>query len=95
MELTGQTNNSMGIPFLTENSEQAEQPIVVQLMGDFRGFYAFLLALENQPRIMRIRTINMEKKDKCPPGHISAEFEMSIFFERNRKERSWPQRPPT
>lgn len=81
--------------FLAEDSEQAEQPIVVQLVGDFRGFYAFLLALESQPRIMRIRTMNLEKKDKCPPGYVSAEFEMSIFFERKRKERSWPQKPPT
>ena len=32
----------------------SEQPILMNLEGDFRGFYTFLQALERQPRIMRI-----------------------------------------
>lgn len=84
--------------FLPEDSEQAEQPIAVQLEGDFMGFYSFLTALENRPRIMRIRTMKLKTKnkssakDKSPAGHITVEFEMSIFFERNHEDRPWPQK---
>ena len=72
--------------FVTESSDQAEQPIKVRLEGNFRGFYAFLLALENQPRITRIREMHLKKPQNGPKGHIESEFEISIFFERNSKE---------
>ena len=77
---------------LPEASSQAEQPIAIQLSGDFRGFYSFLLALESQPRIMRIRKMDLKLFDKDTPGAVSAEFEMSIFFERNRRKTIWPQK---
>ncbi len=88
-------NRRSNVSFLTLDSEQAEQSIVIQLQGDFMGFYSFLLALENQPRIMRIVRMAIKKPLKCPEGHISAEFEMSIFFERNPKVRKWPQKTST
>jgi Tfp pilus assembly protein PilO len=59
-----------------------EQPIAVQLEGDFRGFYAFLQELENQPRIMRINSMTLGKLKNAPEGHVQASFNMSIFFER-------------
>ena len=74
--------------FAAEGSNQAEQPIKVKLEGNFRGFYAFLLALENQPRITRIREMHLKKPKKGPKGHINSEFEMSIFFERNSREKA-------
>jgi type IV pilus assembly protein PilO len=59
-----------------------EQPIAVQLEGDFRGFYGFLQALENQPRIMRINSMMVSKRKDAPEGQVQATFNMSIFFER-------------
>jgi len=65
---------------------QTEQPISMKLEGDFRGFYAFLLALENQPRITRIQRMAIRKPDKGVPGYVQAEFVMSIFFEAAPEE---------
>jgi len=58
-----------------------EQPIAMQLDGDFMGFFAFLQALENQPRIMRISQMELQKPPRGPEGHMQAKFKMSIFFE--------------
>ncbi len=62
---------------------QSEQPIAVRLEGDFEGFYSFLLALEAQPRIMRISKMDLEASGDGPAGMVTARFEMSIFFEKN------------
>ncbi len=59
-----------------------EQPISMQLEGDYMGLYAFMQALENQPRIMRIRSMTVRKPDKGPQGAVQATFIMSIFFEQ-------------
>ena len=67
--------------FLAEDASQTEQPIRMEFEGDFLGFYGFLLALEAQPRIMRVHKIHLEQKDKTP-GSIKAQVDMSIFFER-------------
>ncbi len=80
---------------LGANSRHSEQSIRITVDGGFRGFYAFLLALENQPRIMRIQTMKLKIPRKGPAGEINAEFEMSVFFERNQKEGSWPQKIST
>jgi len=67
------------------SSTHSAQPISVQLEGDFKGLYAFLLSLEKQPRIMQIRKLTLKKPSKCPQGHVQATFEMSIFFEKASK----------
>jgi Tfp pilus assembly protein PilO len=66
--------------FLSSGAPQTEQPIRMEFEGSFLGFYGFLLALENQPRIMRIRKILLERKGK-KTGTIKAEVDMSVFFE--------------
>lgn len=66
----------------------AEQPISMELEGSFTGFYGFLLALERQPRIMRIQEMNLEKPARAPEGIIRAECTVSVFFERAGKESS-------
>jgi len=71
--------------FVRVGGPHAEQPITVQLEGDFMGFYAFLQALEAQPRITRIRHMKLEKLDKGPEGAMQAEFEMSVFFQGSTK----------
>ena len=67
---------------LTAGNQHAEQPISMQLEGDFNGFYGFLQALESRPRIMRIRSLTMSRSAKVQGG-IQASLVMSIFFERS------------
>lgn len=68
---------------LTSGSQHAEQPISMQIEGDFHGFYKFLQALESQPRIVRVRTLTVSKAPKGPEGAIQATIVMSIFFEHS------------
>ncbi len=69
--------------FTNPGGPHAEQPIVMVLQGDFMGFYAFLQALERQPRIMRIASMTLTKPEKkdLPEGTMEAEIELSVFFE--------------
>ena len=71
-----------------------EQPIAMELEGNFLGFYSFLQALENQPRIMRIHKMELEEKTGAPDGHVKASFVVSIFFERTSEDGSWNRKPP-
>jgi len=73
----------------------AEQPIAMQLEGDFLGFYSFLQAMENQPRIIRIHKMMLAKPAKAPEGTMRADFVLSIFFERTDKEEQCPQKKST
>ena len=80
--------------FVSEGSGQTEQPIRMEFEGDFPGFYGFLLALENQPRIMRVSKMDIEVRDP-EAGRIRAEVEMSIFFERqndNKGPKPWSRK---
>ncbi|MCD4699094.1 MAG: type 4a pilus biogenesis protein PilO [Phycisphaerae bacterium] len=63
----------------------AEQPISMQLEGSFAGFYGFLLAMESQPRIMRIQQMDIEKDNKRGEGYIRVDCTVSVFFERSGK----------
>ena len=72
-------------PTAPELTNLYEQPIAMQLEGDFRGFYVFLQALENQSRIMRISKLTLEKTP-AGEGQIKACFDMSVFFEKSDKE---------
>ena len=57
-----------------------EQPINMTLKGNFDGFYEFLLALEQMPRITRIPDLEIiRSRDR--DGHLEAEFTLSIYFE--------------
>ena len=67
------------------NGPYAEQPISMKLEGPFKGFYGFLLALEVQPRIMRVREMKVEKLPRSVEGMVRAECEVSVFFERAGK----------
>jgi len=77
-------------PFVPAGATQTEQPIKMEFEGDFMGFYSFLIALEAQPRIMRVREIKLEPGNRGPDdseGMVKASLMMSIFFENqpNRK----------
>jgi Tfp pilus assembly protein PilO len=74
-----------GSGFVQTGSGQAEQPIAISLAGDFEGFYTFLMALENQPRIMRVSKMNISGNKNGLGERINVQFELSIFFDRNGK----------
>jgi hypothetical protein len=52
----------------------------MNLAGDFKGFYAFLLQLEKLPRITRVSQMKLEKIDDRE-GEMTAQMTLSIFFE--------------
>ncbi len=63
-----------------ENSGYIEQPLRMELTGDFKSFYSYLLELEQLPRIMKIRELDLDKQRR-QEGQISADFIVSIFFQ--------------
>jgi type IV pilus assembly protein PilO len=73
-----------------------EQPIKVQMSGEFDGFYQFLLELENLPRITRIHQLKLErangkggpKDEDLPPGSMKAEFTLSIYFQPQAQQQA-------
>jgi type IV pilus assembly protein PilO len=62
------------------NSGYVEQPLKMELEGNFNSFYSFLLELEKLPRIMKIRELKLDKRTK-DEGLIVADFVVSIFFQ--------------
>lgn len=63
-----------------DNSGYIEQPLKMELEGNFGSFYSFLLELEKLPRIMKIRELGLDK-DAQGDGRIAADFIISIFFQ--------------
>ena len=62
------------------NSGYIEQPLRMELVGNFKAFYSFLLELEKLPRIMKIRELKLDKQSN-DEGQIAADFIVSIFFQ--------------
>ena len=62
------------------NSGYIEQPLKMELTGNFDSFYSFLLEIEKLPRIMKIRELNLKKQTEGE-GQIAANFVVSIFFQ--------------
>jgi type IV pilus assembly protein PilO len=60
-----------------------EQPLKMELEGDFNSFYSFLLELEKLPRIMKIRELYLSKLDS-EYQQIAANFVVSIFFQNEK-----------
>jgi Tfp pilus assembly protein PilO len=63
-----------------DNSGYVEQPLKMELVGNFNSFYAFLLELEKLPRIMKIRELKLQKEDRSEGG-VKTDFVISIFFQ--------------
>jgi type IV pilus assembly protein PilO len=63
-----------------DNSGYIEQPLEMELVGNFSSFYSFLLELEKLPRIMKIRELKLDKQANTE-GQIAADFVVSIFFQ--------------
>ncbi|HUW18748.1 MAG TPA: type 4a pilus biogenesis protein PilO [Sedimentisphaerales bacterium] len=63
-----------------DNSGYIEQPLKMELVGNFNSFYSFLLELEKLPRIMRIRELELKKQSR-QEGEVTTNFVVSIFFQ--------------
>jgi type IV pilus assembly protein PilO len=63
-----------------DNSGYIEQPLEMQLVGNFNSFYSFLLELEKLPRIMKVRQLKLDKKQQME-GEVTADIVVSIFFQ--------------
>lgn len=64
----------------TRGAAYSEQPIDMQISGDFTGFYEFMLQLERLPRLTRISNMTLDKISG-KEGQMEAKLTMSIFFE--------------
>ncbi|MBN1846391.1 MAG: type 4a pilus biogenesis protein PilO [Sedimentisphaerales bacterium] len=66
----------------TAGAAYSEQPIEMEVGGDFNAFYQFLLDIEKLPRITKVRQLTLEK-DKENEGTTKAELALSIYFDRD------------
>ncbi len=64
------------------NNGYIEQPLKLELAGDFNSYYSFLLALEKLDRITNIPELVI-KKDTKFNGHMQATFVVNIFFQNS------------
>lgn len=61
----------------------SELPITMEIVGNFDGFYSFLLELEKMPRITQLPKMKLSKvtvKDSSE-GVMKADLVLSVFFE--------------
>ena len=63
-----------------QNNGYIEQPLKMNLEGDFISYYVFLTELERMDRITRIRELELKKLDS-KDGSMSATFVVSVFFQ--------------
>lgn len=64
-------------------SQYSELPIQMEIVGDFDGFYSFLLELEKLPRITQLPKMKLTKfaEKDAAQGQMRAEVILSVFFE--------------
>lgn len=55
-------------------------PIQMSIVGNFDGFYSFLLDLEKLQRLTQIPRLNLQKVNN-EEGHMKADMVLHIFFE--------------
>jgi len=57
-----------------------EQPIEIEVSGDFLGFFTFLASIEKLPRITRIHDLKITGNPK-DGVELRADFTLSIYFQ--------------
>ena len=72
------------------NARYTELPLKMVIVGDFDGYYSFLLDMERLSRITRIPEMKLEKLRKGEDGQMEAAFTLSIFFEPKAQEEATP-----
>jgi Tfp pilus assembly protein PilO len=75
--------------FTNLTGPHGEQPVLIQLEGNFKGLYSFMLDMESQSRITRVRKMTLKTPGQDHAGMVSATIEFSIFFERKKGEAQW------
>lgn len=66
-------------------AQYSELPIRMTIVGNFDGFYAFLLELENLPRITRMPKMELKKlADDDHEGRMQADVVLTVFFESGK-----------
>ena len=65
------------------NRGYIEQPLEMEVHGNFSSYYSFLLELERLDRITKIRKLELKKKPD-EEGQTEAKFVMSIFFQNSQ-----------
>lgn len=65
------------------NRGYIEQPLEMEVHGNFNSYYSFLLELERLDRITKIRKMELKKKNNAE-GQTEAKFVMSIFFQNSQ-----------
>lgn len=75
----GLTPKSIRTQKNTDNRGYIEQPLEMELDGNFNSYYAFLLELEKLDRITKLRELKIKKTER--EGQTEAKFVMSIFFQ--------------
>lgn len=83
-ELAGEHNlnaKSVRPDKIVAAAQYAELPIMMEIVGDFDGFYDFIRDIEKLPRITRMPRIKINRESKEDGGVISANLTLSIFFE--------------
>ncbi|MBO6513886.1 MAG: type 4a pilus biogenesis protein PilO [Phycisphaerales bacterium] len=76
--------SGLSSPTLKSTKPQAaaqyrEQPLEMSIEGSWQGFYAFLLKIEQMPRITRIVDLKIQDTTS-EETEIKASFTLSIFF---------------
>lgn len=61
-------------------AQYSELPIKMTIVGDFDGFYSFMLDLERLSRITRTPKMSLKKADG-EEGQMQADLVLSIFFD--------------
>lgn len=65
---------------LIQAERYSELPLKMEIVGDFDGFYSFLLDLERLSRITRVHEMKI-KRSRFEDGVMEAKFTLTIFFE--------------
>ncbi len=61
-------------------SQYSEQPIEMEVYGNFDSYYQFLIEIEKLNRITRIKKMKLVKDD-TNEGNMNAKFTLSIYFD--------------
>ncbi|MEM1107389.1 MAG: type 4a pilus biogenesis protein PilO [Planctomycetota bacterium] len=83
-ELAGEHNlnaKSVRPDKIVPAAQYAELPIMMEIVGDFDGFYDFIRDIEKLPRITRMPRIKVSREKNENGGVVTADMTLSIFFE--------------
>jgi type IV pilus assembly protein PilO len=67
-----------------EADRYTEHPLKMVIVGNFDGYYSFLLDLERLRRITRIPNMKLKKLNAEGEGQMEAEFTLSIYAEAEK-----------